>query len=132
MDYKALFLAIYIVVFLYQLMLRVIEYRSQNNPVPPNVIDVYDPETYRTWRAYHGEKCRLRLIEHIVGFIVEFALLLFNAYAAFAGLFVQKVWEQMFAVLLLAQIASLVSVPFDWYDTMKIEARYGFNRTSVK
>ena len=54
MNYKALFLAIYIVVFLYQLMLRVIEYRSQNNPVPPNVIDVYDPETYRTWRAYHG------------------------------------------------------------------------------
>ena len=38
----------------------------------------------------------------------------------------------MFGVLLLFVIASLVAVPFGWYDTMKIEGRYGFNRTTGK
>ena len=132
MNYKALFLAIAIVVFLYNLLLRVIEYRSQNNPIPMNVADVYDKETYLKWRAYHGEKCRLRVIEHVIGFLVEFALLLFNLYAAFAGLFADTPFMQMFAVLLLSALSGLISLPLSYYETMGIEEKYGFNRSTQK
>ncbi len=132
MNYKALFLAIAIVVFLYQLLLRVIEYRSQRNPIPTNVVDVYDPDTYRKWRAYHGEKCRLRVVEHVIGFLVDFALLLFNLYAAFAGLFPDTPFMRMFAVLLLGALSGLITLPLSYYDTMGIEEKYGFNRSTRK
>ena len=132
MDYKALFLTVYVLVFLYSLLLRAIDYRSQRNPIPPNVIDVYEPDTYKKWRAYHGEKSRLGLMELGIGFAVEFALLLFNLYAAFAGLFANTPFLSMFAVILLMSLTALFSLPLSYYDTMVIEEKYGFNRSTKK
>ena len=43
-----------------------------------------------------------------------------------------QVWWQLFAVMLLSALATLPLIPFSWYDTMHIEERYGFNRTSGK
>ena len=132
MDYKALFLVIFVLVFLYNLLLRVIGYRSAGNPIPPNVIDVYDPDTYRKWRAYHGEKSRLAIMELVVSFVVDGALLAFNVYAAFAGWFGQSPFAQMFAVLLLSALTAVFALPISYYDTMGIEEKYGFNRSTKK
>ena len=37
---------------LYELALNIVKYRSANNPTPQNVADVYDAETYKTWKKY--------------------------------------------------------------------------------
>ena len=39
---------------------------------------------------------------------------------------------QMFAVLLLSSLTFVFSLPFSYYDTMVIEEKYGFNRSSKK
>ena len=132
MNYYLLTLAIMILVFLYQLGLRYLEWRSHKNPVPDSVKDVYDGETYQKWRAYHKEKCRLGLGKSVVGFAAEFCLMALCAYAAFAGLFPEGIWAQMFAVLLLSALSDVVTLPFAYYDTMVIEEKYGFNRSSKK
>ena len=54
MDFKALALVVLTVIYLYQMALAVIHMRSARNPVPVNVADVYDPETYRKWRLPCG------------------------------------------------------------------------------
>jgi STE24 endopeptidase len=77
------------------------------------------------------EKNRLGMVKATAGFAVDRVLLVFNVYAAFAGLFDPDPWPQMFGVMLLFLIGSLVSIPFDWYDTMRIEQKYGFNRTKT-
>ena len=117
-------------VYLYKLLLQALDRGSEKNPIPANVADVYDGETYKKWRAYHGEKCRLELISGAAAFVIELALMAFNGYAAFARLFPAGLFGQMFAVLLLSALAELLLIPFQWIDTMVIEEKYGFNRSS--
>ena len=129
---KVAVLVVFTVVYLYQMVLSVIHMRSARNPVPVNVIDVYDEETYGKWRAYHGERSRFAIVSGTASFLIDFALLAFNAYAAFAGLFPRTPFLQMFAVMLLSALSSLLMIPFSWHSTMGIEEKYGFNKATAK
>ena len=132
MGIKAIVLIILTIIYLYELALHLLRMRSAGNPLPDNVSDVYDPETYRKWKQYHGEKTRLGVMTSTVSWLIHMALMALNAYAAFAGLFPQNPSMQMVAVLLLASLTDLLLLPFSWYDTMHIEEKYGFNRSSKK
>ena len=133
MNYKVLFLILFTLTHLYQLVLNVVQHRSANHPTPANVADVYDDATYQKWRAYHGEKSRLDILRTGVSWVLTMALLLSNAYAWAAGLFPAGAFWQMLAVLLFNTLAETVMfLGFSWVDTMVIEQKYGFNRTTKK
>ena len=132
MNYKALAIFVFVIIYLYNLLLAVIHMRSAKNPIPANVADVYDAETYRKWLSYHTEKSRFGILTSTVSCAVELILLVFNVYAAFAGLFPRTPFLQMLAVMLLSSLTSLLMIPFSWYNTMHIEERYGFNKSSAK
>ena len=133
MNLKVLVLVVFIVVYLYSLLLNVIRLRSADNKIPENVSDVYDLPAYRKWRSYHAEKTRFAIVTSTVNFLVDLVLLAFNVYAAFAGLFPKEnAFLQMFAVLLLSALSSLVMLPFSWHETMVIEEKYGFNKSTAK
>ena len=129
---KILLLSILAVVTVYQILLDVLEYRSAGNPLPANVQDIYDAEAYEKWTAYHHEKVRHSIFSTLADFVIAFAMFLSPAYPAFAGLFPENAFLQGFAVLLLSEIASLLLLPLSYYDTMHIEGKYGFNRSTVK
>ena len=74
-NFKAMAVAILIIVYLYNTLLAVIHMRSAKNPIPANVSDVYDEETYRKWRSYHAEKSRFGILTSTVAFIVELLLM---------------------------------------------------------
>ena len=131
MNFKAAAIAVFILIYLYNLMLTVIHMRSAGNPVPANVSDVYDPETYRKWRSYHAEKSRFSILSSMVSFIIDLLLLALNVYAAFASLFPGTPFMQMFAVMLLSGLSSLLMIPFSWHNTMVIEEKYGFNKSTA-
>ena len=119
--------------FVYRLALNIVQYRSAGNPIPENVADVYDAETYSKWRHYSAEHCRLNILSTVLSFVVSFVLLLTNAYAAFAGLFGDHIFLQLLMVVLLESLVDiLVSVPISYYETMVIEEKYGFNRSTRK
>ena len=132
MNYKIVAVAILCAVYLYGLALDILRARSARNPIPKNVADVYDRDTYLKWKAYHGEKVRFGMLSAAAGFVIDLVLILTNAYAAFARLFPRNDWCQLFAVMLLSALATLPLIPFAWYDTMHIEEKYGFNRTQAK
>ncbi len=132
MKFKAIALVILFLVYLWNQFLNLLKWCSAKNPIPKNVADVYDAETYKKWRAYNGEKSRLALFEGTVSFIVDVLLVAFNVYAAFARLFPDGLWIQMLSVLLLSQIVSVFAIPFSYYNTMVIEEKYGFNRSTKK
>lgn len=131
MDFKIPVIAVFIAVFLYNLLLSFVHMRSAGNPVPANVADVYDADTYRKWRAYHAEKSRFSLLTSTVSFGIDLVLLACNLYAAFAGLFPDTLFMQMFAVLLLPALTSVLMIPFSWHNTMVIEQKYGFNKSTA-
>ena len=132
MNFKTAVLIAVTAVYLYGLLLDVIRMRSASNPIPANVADVYDGETYRKWRAYHAEKSRFAVLTSTVSFLIDLALLAFDVYAAFAGLFPKTDFMQMFAVVLLSTLTSLAMIPFSWHETMGIEEKYGFNKSTAR
>ena len=126
-------LALTLVGGLYRVVLNLLRRRSANNPTPQNVADVYDAETYQTWKRYNAEHCTLELVSTAVACAVSLVLLFFNVYAAFAALFPAELFWQLFAVVLLeVAVTMLVDTVESYIGTMKIEQKYGFNRSTMK
>ena len=129
MNFKIIALVVFTATYLYDLMLAIVRAGSARNPIPANVADVYDPETYQKWRTYHSEKSRLSIISMTAAFVINLALLAFNLYAAFATLFNANPFAQIIAVMLLSTVSEILLIPFSYYNTMVIEEKYGFNRS---
>ena len=131
MPWKVLVLIVLTVIYAWDMFLHMLSRRSVRNPLPENVRDVYDADTYAKWKEYKAEKSRLHMASATVSFTLSFLLLLLDAYAAFARLFPAHPFPQLIAVLLLSALADLATLPISWHDTMRIEAKYGFNRSSA-
>ena len=133
MNYKLLFLLLFTLEHIYTLVLNIVQARSAANPIPANVADVYDGETYTRWRAYNGEKSKLSILRTIVSWVLTMALLALNFHAAAASIFPDTVFMQLLGVILAQTLVeTLVFLGFGWVDTMVIEQKYGFNKTTVK
>ena len=134
MDIRwSIVLALLILGHLYKLVLHIVQQRSASNPTPENVADVYDAETYEKWRRYSGEQSRLGIISCLVSFALEVVLLVSGAYAWAASLFPAGWFWQALAVILLSAVCeTVVGVFISYYDTMVIEEKYGFNRSTMK
>ena len=132
MNYKLIAIILLVIVHLYKLALLFINLRSEKNPIPENVKDVYDSETYEKWRTYHAEKNRFEIVSSTASFVVSLVLLACNVYSAFAKLFPDEIFMQTFAVILLVSLSSLADIPFEWHDKMGIEQKYGFNKSTAK
>lgn len=133
MEFRIIVIALLSILSLYRLVLNVVQYRSAKNPIPASVRDVYDEDAYFKWRKYNADKCRLGIVSTAVMFVCQLVLLLTNAYAVFASLFSSDIYVQLIAVILLdTAVSTVVGVVFDYYETMVIEEKYGFNRSTVK
>ncbi len=133
MEFKLIVIAVLALSSLYRLILNIVQFRSAKNPIPSSVSDVYDEDAYFKWRKYNADRCRLGIITTAVTFVVQLIMLVTNAYAAFASLFSSDIYVQLIAVILLdTAVSTVVTVGFDYYETMVIEEKYGFNRSTVK
>lgn len=117
----------------YSVVLNITKFRSAKNPTPESVADIYDAETYAKWRRYSAEHCILELMSTIVSSLILLVLLAFNVHSAFASLFADEFQWQIISVLILdVAVSTVVSVITSYIGTMKIEQKYGFNRSSMK
>ena len=133
MDWKLPVILLLILGKLYRMVLHIVQYRSASNPIPQNVADVYDADTYQKWRSYSGENCRLGMISTAISCAVSLVLLLTNVYATVAGWFPAGYFWQLLAVILVETvIGTLVSAGLSYVDTMVIEQKYGFNRATMR
>ena len=133
MNWKLFVLLLVVLEHGYRLVLNFVQRKSAANPIPANVADVYDAETYTRWRNYHAEHCGHSMISTAVSFAVTLVLLLTDAYAAVANWFPADGFMQLLAVVLTNTIVyAVVNVGLIYYGTMVIEQKYGFNRTTVK
>ena len=133
MTIKWIILVLALLGSVYSIVLEIVKYRSANNPTPDNVSDVYDAETYQTWKKYSAEHCRLNLISAVISGAVTLVLLYTDVYAAFAALFPAGIYWELFAVVLLETAVGTVLGLFQSYiSTMVIEQKYGFNRSTMK
>lgn len=133
MNYKLLFIIFALLGGAYSIVLNIVRYISSSNPTPESVADVYDAETYAKWKKYSAENCIVDIVASTLSCAITVALLSTNAFAAFASLFPKNVFMQLLAVVLLEiGVGTVKEIVFKYIETMKIEQKYGFNRSSLK
>ena len=133
MNWKIIILLLLTLETAYQILLQVVQYRSAGNPTPKNVSDIYDSETYRRWRRYSADKCRLHLFSTVASYVLMLVLLIAEVHSTVAALFGGGLFWQLVVVLALqCLLDAVISFVFDYVETFRIEQTYGFNRSSLK
>ena len=133
---RALIIIIILVMTAFSFLLKYLNYIRRNDPIPENVKDVYDEETYTKSQAYRMDNLKLSTIEGVFSTIVSLVFLLLNFHHAlfeYISAYTSNVYlTSLFVLLLPSLISSIITQPFDIYDTFVIEERYGFNKTTPK
>ena len=118
--------------YAYEAALFLLARRQRKQPLPQRVSGIYDAEAYGTWSRYAGEKSMLALVSGAVAFAVYFALFAANAFAWFEQLLPESIYLGALGLLTAnVLLSALLQVPFDYMDDMKIEEKYGFNKTTL-
>lgn len=103
--------------------------------VPAAYKGVVDEQTYRRSIEYTLSKQRVGLWETlydavVLGLVVGTGFLgwLYGVFALWLG---SGVWGQGVVFLLVMVVLSIPGLPWDWYGTFRLEARFGFNKSSL-
>ena len=106
------------------------------DPVPDELDDIYDDESYEKQQSYNQEKSRFSDIASLFSFTVLIVFLLLDGFAyvdQLARSFTDHsllISLSFFGVIFIAN--DLISIPFDLYATFVIEEKYGFNKMTGK
>lgn len=117
----------------YDLFVRVLSFRQKKRPLPENVRDIYDADEYARWREYSSERSRVGLVSTLADFVL--GLFLFGTDVLSTLYYVLPGGEYVKSILFMliyALVLTLWAIPYEYYVTMKIESKYGFNKTSSK
>ena len=117
----------------YDLVMRVLSVRQKKKPLPENVRDIYDEKEYSRWREYSAERSRAGLVSTLADFVLGLVLfgtdILSAVYNALPG---GAYGKSILLMFVYALFLTVWSIPYEYYVTMKIEGKYGFNKTTVK
>jgi len=116
--------------------LEYLNLRAQREDVPAELVGFYDAEKYRTSVAYFQTRTRFSFLTSCFSYVFGILVLVFGLYGKLDIWLLGFVSDSMlrgllfFLVVLLA--ADVLSIPFQLYSVFVIEARFGFNKTSLK
>ncbi len=115
------------------------ELSRQAGAVPEAYREVMTPEEYAKSVAYSRAKLALGQVQTVAEGVVTLVLLLGLAAMLFEGLRAWTtallglgVWGQAAAVLGTVLVVGLAGLPFSWWSTFRLEARFGFNHTTQR
>jgi len=130
---KAIIIGIFLLMELFGFFLEYLNYKNRNAVLPENVKDVFDKETYTKKQEYEMENLRLRIISGICGLIVMLAVLVFNLHTFFFDLLnIESMYLRVYFMFFMVALISLpLGIIFGAIKTFKVEAKYGFNKSTV-
>ena len=133
---STLLLGLLLLMFILDLTVSLLNYRQRKLPLPENVKGIYDEASYSKWLSYTMEKLRLELLHKSLNVLVLMSLLgfgMFGVLESFTNTIVSNtILQTLLFLALFMGLEMMLDLPFEWIDTFKIEAQYGFNKTSVK
>ena len=131
-----LVLSVIVVVFVFDLLITVLNFNQRKLPLPENVRGIYDEAAYQKWLSYTNDKLRMEWIGKTINLVMMVLLLSLGFFGALeslaSSLSPNPIVQTLIFLGLFMGLTSLLSLPFEWIDTFKIEAKYGFNTTTPK
>jgi len=132
---RLIIIAIFLATTIFGFILKYLTYSRRNAPLPENVKDVYDEESYKKTQSYQMEKLSLSSISGVVGMAVSLSFLLNNFHHGLYTYIIAHTdsiyLKSMFLLFVPVIISGIISSLIGIYDTFGIEAKYGFNKTTA-
>jgi STE24 endopeptidase len=135
-TYATIILAALLFDYALNLLAKILNLKTLATPLPDEFNDVYDPALYQKMQNYTRVNTLFSFVTSTFNMIVLLVFWFGGGFNWLDGLVRGLGWSSIPAgmayigLLMLGQ--SLLSLPFSIYDTFVIEARFGFNRTTVK
>jgi STE24 endopeptidase len=127
---------LWIFVWAVERLAELLQYREASKPYPAELSEIQPPAEHERALAYHGERLRLGWAKETIELVAFLAFFLLGGYgivATQAGAIAQAPWiRATLFVAGLGLLKSLIDFPFAWISTFKLEAKWGFNRTTVR
>ena len=138
LDASTLFwsiIALWTATFLVERVAELLQYKVASIPYPESLSEVQSPPEHEKALAYLGERNRLEWARESVGLLVFLGALALGVFGSVVEI-VERIsvhpWiRATLFVAVLSGAKSLIDLPFAWISTFRIEAKYGFNRTTV-
>lgn len=129
-------IAIIVIDFIIDKILDTLNAKHFDDPVPPELNDVYDKEEYEKSQRYKKERYRFGIITSIFSVLLTLGFIIFDGFAWVDDI-ARNITENAILVALIffgiIMIGSdILTTPFSWYSTFVIEEKYGFNKTTKK
>lgn len=129
-------IAILVLDFLFEKYLDYLNTKTMSEVLPDAVKGIYDEEKYKTQQAYQRENNRFGLISGSVSFAATLLMFLLFGFAFVNNIAWGLTENAIVAALIFFGIimfaSDILGIPFELYDTFKIEEKYGFNKTTPK
>ena len=131
-----LVLVVVLVHFLVDWLADYLNLSALSKALPDDFRDVYDADAYSESQKYLSAKTRLGRLSALVDVTVFLAFWLWGGFGALDEWV--RTWgfspvpSGIIYIGLLVAAGSLINLPFSWYGTFVIEARFGFNRTTPR
>ncbi|MFN0125607.1 MAG: M48 family metallopeptidase [Verrucomicrobiales bacterium] len=117
-----------------EVVATVMNIRQLRQPLPDEFKDVFDAEAFARSQAYSRESARHDLWASGVRLAVFLGFWLAGGFpwlhAWVSGLSGSPIVQGLVGISVLHLAGAVISLPFEWHDTFRIEAKYGFNKTT--
>jgi len=127
-------LIILIANFLFERWLDYLNSKSWSSELPTELQGIYNEEKYKKSQEYQKATFRFALVTETLGFIAILIVYSTGGFGWLDGIIRLRVTNPIYVALLffaiLGFITEIVSVPFSWYDTFILEAKFGFNKST--
>ena len=129
--FKIIALVLLSIIFLFQLFINIKSYLSRKRPIPEEVKDIYDEETYTKWKAYSADKLKVDIIFSIINFIISFALIITDVFALITKSIDNVYLSALVVLAIYIGLSAIIDIFIHGYITnIKIEGKYGFNKST--
>ena len=127
-------LAVLIIHYLLDLVISVLNIKALSPSLPPEFSDIFDEKKYRQSQNYTKATTVFSLVENSISIVVTVIFLLgggFNLVDRIARSYdLGSIGTGLIFTGILLMLSFLLGLPFSIYSTFKLEAEYGFNRTT--
>ena len=122
--------------YIFSTLLEYINDRNWKDAIPKSLRDFYKKDKYLKAKNYKKINGKLSFFSSTISFLITISLLFFGIYGKVSDYFMinyQNIFIQssLFFISFYA-LNQIVSIPFQYYSTFSIEAKFGFNKTTLK
>ncbi|MEI6454750.1 MAG: M48 family metallopeptidase [bacterium] len=136
----SIILWIILAILLFEFILeRLLDYLNStwwSDRLPEELVGIYDEEKYFKSQNYIRHRQKFSTLVSTLSFFGIFIILSMGGFAYLDNQILRLTINPIVRALLffgvIGAIASVLSIPFDAYSTFVIEAKYGFNTTTVR